>query len=86
MNDKIVCLDIVDYEMDVDYVLRTYYLLNPDINKLENLILCANNRFEEDDLGNEFCIELNENGIDVIDKYIEDNFQTIQVCEKRIIW
>lgn len=90
MRLKIVRLDVVDYDWETENplgcILGTYYLINPDESKLRELMVKSNHRYEDEYEEDNFCIALNENGIGVIEAYIEENFQTISIERKEIQW
>ena len=75
----IVRLDIVDN--DADYSVRlqgTYYLKNPDENKLQELKRMIENRFDEENPFTDSYI--------AVDEYIEENFETVEIETKEIEW
>ena len=87
-NTRIVRVNIKDNELvgDVVYpdgVLKTYCLINPDEEKLEELKRMIENRFEyqyddgltDEEIRNaeEFCRSIWEN----IDNFVQDNFHVL---------
>ena len=80
MTANIVRLDIVDSgpEKESERILSTFYLLNPDMNKLNDYKQRLEKR--EDALMNEI------DGIWDIEGYITDNFETIDVETIEFKW
>ncbi len=80
MTANIVRLDIVDSgpETESERILSTFYLLNPDMNKLNDYKQRLEKR--EDALMDEI------EGIWDIESYIIDNFETIDVDSFELTW
>lgn len=80
MTANIVRLDIVDSgpEKESERILSTFYLLNPDMNKLNDYKQRLEKR--EDALMDEI------DGIWDIEGYITDNFKTIDVETIEFKW
>ena len=80
MTANIVRLDIVDSgpEKESERILYTFYLLNPDMNKLNDYKQRLEKR--EDALMDEI------DGIWDIEGYITDNFETIDVETIEFKW
>ncbi len=80
MTANIVRLDIVDSgpEKESERILSTFYLLNPDMNKLNDYKQRLEKR--EDALMDEI------DGIWDIEGYITDNFETIDVETIEFKW
>ncbi len=68
MENKFVRVDIVDNEYDYgsERIMDTYILVNPNMEKLEELQTLLNNRFDEN---NQF-----ESNYQAIYVYITENF------------
>lgn len=86
-KDKIVRVDIVDEEDFEERIQDSFYLVNPDREKLAELKSMIENRFEylyddtlsdkEREKAEKFC----ENVWDDINKFVDDNFEQIVVDE-----
>ena len=82
-NEKIVALNIIDND-DYDMpTLETFYLVNPDENRLNELKEMIEHRFEDDRAGkdNRFL-----GNFGAIYDYISENFKTLDVKEFDISW
>ena len=74
---KIVRLDIVDDGLDYsNRVMATFYLVNPDENKLMRLKDMVENRFIKWEL---------EEFAEIYD-YVKANFETVEIETKEIKW
>lgn len=73
MEKKFVRVDIVDNEYDygTERVMDTYILVNPNMEKLEELQTLLNNRFDEN---NQF-----ESNYQAIYDYITKNFEVLEM-------
>jgi hypothetical protein len=80
--EKIIRLDIIDNDWDEENprIMDTYYLVNPDMEKLDELQKLMNNRFDYED-GDEYIESFEE-----IYDYIEENFTSIDIKLKEIEW
>lgn len=80
--EKIIRLDIIDNDWDEENprIMDTYYLVNPDMKKLDELQKLMNNRFDYED-GDEYIESFEE-----IYDYIEENFTSIDIKLKEIEW
>lgn len=84
MNERIIRLDIVDNDTSsVEAMQGTFYLLNPNEEKLEKLKQKIENRFldHENGIKNPFI----DNFSAIID-FIEHNFTTINVEKILVLW
>ena len=81
---RVIRLDIVDdSDTDGNRIQATFYLVNPDEEKIKELKQGVENRFSD-----------NENGIEnpftdsfsAVINFIEDNFQTINVEKRTVLW
>jgi len=81
--EKIIRLDIIDNDWDEENprIMDTFYLVNPDMEKLDKLQKLMNNRFDYEE-DNEENIEYFEEIYD----YIEENFTSIDIELKEIEW
>lgn len=80
-NKKIVKVNIRDNELfyDRDFpdgVLREYYLINPDEEKLNELKVLIETRFDGDDEA------LRDNIWDVIEDFVNENFIVLNITEE----
>lgn len=86
MKQQIVKLDIVDTDVEFETpILATYYLVNPDMNKLDELKEMIEHRLDymcKDDLSDEeieqsekFCDDIWGN----IYNFIHENFTTLDI-------
>lgn len=82
IRETIVRLDIVDNqpEGDADRVLETYYLVNPDMRKLNELRKAVESRFEDYDDNPAF------GSIADIDAFVNKHFITIAIGTEEIEW
>ena len=81
--EKIIRVDIIDTDWDNENprIMETFYLVNPDVEKLDKLQKLMNNRFDYEE-DNEENIEYFEEIYD----YIEENFTSIDIELKEIEW
>lgn len=90
-NDKIVRVIVVDTEpfsggencecIGSCPILQTYYLKNPDMEKLEKLKFHIQRRYQFlEDFGEGF------ETIDDIDEYVKENFEEISIEDYSIDW
>ena len=78
---KIVRLDIVDNDLDYrdtqDRILDTFYLINPDKEKLNRLQQMIKDRHESDWWNGDYFIT----------DYIKENFEQLQIADtKEFAW
>lgn len=80
MTENIIRVDIIDNEPEnpKSRILETYYLINPDRDKLEALRKAIENRF--DDENSEY------KGLWDIRDYINKNFLTLGIERTEIKW
>lgn len=73
MEKKFVRVDIVDNEYDYgsERVMDTYILVNPSMEKLEELQTLLNNRFDENN-------QFESNYLSIYD-YITENFEVLKM-------
>lgn len=91
---KIVRLDFVDTDPqpDIGRVLVSYYLVNPDMEKLEEIRKKVEARFDDvytddlDDGGSEICDEPTFGGIDEVEELLKENFMLISLDTEEIKW
>jgi thymidylate kinase len=81
--EKIIRVDIIDTDWDNENprIMETFYLVNPDVKKLDRLQKLMKNRFDYEE-DNEENIEYFEEIYD----YIEENFTSIDIELKEIEW
>jgi thymidylate kinase len=81
--EKIIRVDIIDNDWDEENprIMETFYLVNPDMEKLDRLQKLMQNRFDYEE-NNEENIEYFEEIYD----YIEENFTSIDIELKEIEW
>ena len=82
-NEKIVVLNIIDSDDYNMSTLDTFYLVNPDENRLYELREMIEHRFEDDRAGkdNRFL-----GNFGAIYDYVSENFKTLDVKEFDIEW
>ena len=73
MEKKFIKVDFVDNEYDygTERVMDTYILVNPNMEKLKELQILLNNRFDEN---NQF-----ESNYQAIYDYITENFEVLEI-------
>jgi hypothetical protein len=75
MDKKYVKINIVDNDLDYRYkdkrIMDTFILVNPDMEKLEELQELLNNRHEQEN-------EFSNNYLAVLE-YIEKNFESLKI-------
>lgn len=81
--EKIIRVDIIDTDWDNENprIMETFYLVNPDMEKLDRLQNLMKNRFDYEE-DSEENIEYFEEIYD----YIEENFTSIDIELKEIEW
>lgn len=83
-EEKIIRLDIVDEDAPLDKRAQcTYYLVNPDEDKLQEFKSMVENRYDEDANGkdNPFIGDFGA----VMD-YVTDNFKTMNIEKREVKW
>lgn len=75
----IIRVDIVDTEPEheSERIMETYYLVNPDEKKLDELQRKLDDRFDEEGGFDSF---------DCVDEYIHNNFRLVEIPKKEINW
>lgn len=83
LKEKIVILNIIDSGEDYTQTIETFYLINPDENRLNELKEMVEHRFEDDRAGkdNRFL-----GNFGAIYDYVSENFKTLDVKEFDIEW
>jgi hypothetical protein len=77
---EIVKLQFHDADVDErDGILKTYYLIAPDYEKLIELRNMVENRFDEEDYDDR------DGYWDVIDEFVRANFSTIEIANTFVI-
>lgn len=82
-EEPIIRLDIVDPYSDCKIILDTYYVVNPDEEKLQALKSMVENRYEDEKSGKDNPFTYNYNGVK---DYIINNFKTIEIETKEVKW
>lgn len=86
-NSNIVRIDIVDEDYDYQHpeerIMKTYYAVNPDLEKLKAFKQKVERRWddEEEGIDNEFY-----DCFDAVMDYIKNNFEIIDIPTKEIKW
>ena len=82
-NEKMVALNIIDSGDYDKQILDTFYLINPDENRLYELREMIEHRFKDDRAGkyNRFL-----GNFGAIYDYVSENFKTLDVKEFDIEW
>ena len=83
LKEQIVILNIIDSDDYDKQILDTFYLVNPDENRLNELREMIEHRFEDDRAGkdNRFL-----GNFGAIYDYVSENFKTLDVKEFDIEW
>lgn len=83
MKDKIVRLDIIDSDEGYTDLLGTYYLINPDAEKLNWFKEKMASRFDDEmnDIENPFS-----DTFDKVDEFIRNNFKTMVIETEQALW
>ena len=77
---EIVKLQFHDADINErDGILKTYYLIAPDRNKLIELKNMVENRFDDDDYDDR------DGYWDVIDEFVKKHFETIEIADTFVI-
>lgn len=81
--DNIVCVNIVDNGDFGPNILATYYLVNPDMEKLRELKEKVESRWEDEENGkdNPFL-----DGFYAVDNFVHKNFNLLRVEHQTIEW
>ena len=83
-EEKIIRLDIVDEDAPPDERAQcTYYLLNPDEDKLQEFKCMVENRFDDEEYGKENPF-IGDFGA-VMD-YVTNNFKTVDIETREVKW
>ena len=82
---KIVRLDVVDNqpEIESERILATFYLINPDKDKITLFQKKMKARFDEDD---ELYDEYFADDFSAIYDFIEENFSSIDINSMEVEW
>lgn len=83
MKDRIVRLDIADSDEGYTDLLGTFYLINPDTEKLNWFKAKMASRFDDEmnDIENPFS-----DTFDRVYEFIENNFETVEIETERAEW
>lgn len=83
IEEPIVRLDIVDNYGDCSILLDTYYLANPDEEKLQELKSMVENRYKDKKSGKDNPFAYNYSGVK---DYVINNFRTIDIETREVKW